>query len=103
MDQLNKLLKDLDQSRRAPLPQGFEEKVVNKWFNQVSKKEDYSALKYIAAACLITLSLINILSLTEYKEPAEISIQVTSDTASENQFAEEYGLVEQSTYYSLNQ
>ena len=103
MDQLNKLLEDLNQSRRASLPERFEENVVNRWFNEVPKREDYSALKYIAAACLITLSLINILSLTEYKEPTEISIEVTSDTASENQFAEEYGLVEQSTYYSLNQ
>ena len=103
MDHLNDLLYELYQIKRAPLPEGFERAVVEKWFNKQPEKKDYSILKYAVAACIIGLTCINILSLTEYKEPTEISTQITTDTASENQFAEEYGLIEKHTYYSFNQ
>ncbi len=103
MDHLNELLNELNQREPAPLPEGFERAVVDKWFNKQSKKKEYIILKYAVAACIVGLTCINILALREYKEPTEISTQLTTDTASENAFAEEYGLIEKHTYYSFNQ
>lgn len=103
MDHLNEFLYELDRMDRAPLPEGFEEAVVDKWFNGQPKQKNYSVLTYAVAACIIGLTCINILSLSEYKSPSDSSAQITADTSSENQFAEEYGLVEKHTYYSFNQ
>jgi hypothetical protein len=108
MEQLDDFLKNIDHSKQAPLPAGFEQRVLDKWFNEVSKKkQDYTVLAYAAAACLIAFSCINILSLLVLNQSEnELSTHIDTDTtitiSSEAEFAEAYGLVQTTSYYTLN-
>ncbi|HSY61315.1 MAG TPA: hypothetical protein VK796_05530 [Cytophaga sp.] len=108
MDLLDNLLNAIEYKRREPLPEGFENRVLDKWFQQQpekSKNKNYTAFIYAAAACLIAFTCINILSLQLLNQSTnEISTNAntTTEISSETEFAEAYGLMERTTYYTLN-
>ena len=106
MDQLDDILKTINHTKRAAVPDGFENRVLDKWFQQQPKKENgYTVFIYAAAACLIAFTCINILSLQVLAQSVdEISTNTytTTEISSETEFAEAYGLIETSTYYTLN-
>lgn len=107
MDLLNYLLKTVDYTRREPLPEGFENRVLDKWFNkqQPAKKKNFTAFIYAAAACLIAFSCINILLLQVLNQPEEaLSLDANTNIqiSSEAEFAEAYGLAGTTSYYTLN-
>lgn len=108
MEQLDDFLKNIDHSKQAALPDGFEQRVLDKWFNEVSKKKkDYIVFAYAAAACLIAFTCINILSLQVLNQPenalsTDIDTDATITISSEAEFAEAYGLVQTTSYYTLN-
>ena len=107
MDQLDDFLKNIDHSEQAPLPTGFEERVLDKWFNDVPQRKNnkYNIFIYAAAACLIAFTCINILALKVLNSSAEeVSENVSNNVelTSETEFAEAYGLIETTTYYTLN-
>jgi hypothetical protein len=106
MDSLDNLLNSIECKRREPLPEGFEDRVLDKWFLQQPEKrknKNYTAFIYAAAACLIAFTCINILSLQLLNQSTnEISANSNTEISSETEFAEAYGLMERTTYYTLN-
>ena len=105
MDPLDELLKNVNHARRVPLPEGFEDAVLDKWFNkQAEKKKDYSVWMFAVAACLAACTCINILSLNAFKENSATTADSSISTVSlEDEFAEAYGLEDNMSYYSLNE
>ncbi|WP_018342709.1 hypothetical protein [Cytophaga aurantiaca] len=107
MDPLDNLLNSVEYKRREPLPEGFEGRVLDKWFNQQPiKKKDYTVFAYAAAACLVAFTCINILSLNVLNQSTSNDVSANSHTtiqiSSETEFAEAYGFVETASYYTLN-
>ena len=101
MDPLDDLLKTVDHTKRAPLPEGFEDNVLNKWFDERPKEKSYPYLRYAVAACLIICSSLNIYYLSvQSNRGVDISSTVTSDSTFEAKFIEEYRLEEPTSYYS---
>lgn len=105
MDPLDDLLKNTDHFKNRPLPDGFEEAVLNKWFDETpANKKTNSVWMLALAACLAACTCINILSLQAFENSSAASVQRSiSDTSLEEDFADEYGLDDNMSYYSLNE
>lgn len=98
---IDEILNSLKGVRRAPVPEGFENRVITSW-NRESEQETILKMRpYWVAACLVGFTMVNVFSayftdLTEsYSEDPEISL--------ETQFAEEYKLVNTDEYYTFNE
>ncbi len=105
MDPLDDLLKNTASFKNHPLPEGFEDTVLNKWFDDIpEKKNGYSVRMLALAASLAAFTCINILSLYALKSSSFISVEVSANENSlEEEFADEYGLDDNTSYYSLNE
>lgn len=100
MDPLDELLKTFDHTKRAPLPEGFEAKVVNKWFEMRPEKKTYPFLRYAVAACLIVCTSLNIYYLSvQTHGTADVTASATESTF-ETELINEYGLAGSNAYYS---
>ncbi len=101
MDPLDELLKTFDHTKRAPLPEGFEAKVVNKWFEMRPEKKTYPFLRYAVAACLIICTSLNIYYLSVQADVAADVTAATTDSTFETELINEYGLTAGTdAYYS---
>ncbi|MGN6647763.1 MAG: hypothetical protein ACTHJT_14675 [Cytophaga sp.] len=100
MDLLDELLKTFDHAKRAPLPDGFEAKVVNKWFEMRAEKKTYPFLRYAVAVCLIICTSLNIYYLSVQTDVATDMTASKTDSTFETQLINEYGLAGTNAYYS---
>lgn len=100
MDPLDELLNKINHTSPAPLPAGFEEKVLNKWFNERQENKSYPFIWYAAAACIIACTCINMYYLSE-TEIASTRAEMKTDSTFEESVVAEYGLIESISYYSL--
>jgi hypothetical protein len=100
MDPLDELLKTFDHTKRAPLPEGFEAKVVHKWFEIRPERKNYPFLRYAVAACLIICTSLNIYYLSIQSNVSADATASTSDSTFEAEFINEYGLAGANAYYS---
>lgn len=105
MDPLDDLLKNAQHFKNHPLPERFEETVLNNWFDETPEhNKGYSVWMFALAACLTAFTCINILSLNALKNSAAVSVEISaSERSLEEDFVNAYGLNDNTSYYSLNE
>jgi len=101
MDPLDDLLKAIDHTKRAPLPEGFENNVLNKWFEERPKVRSYPFLRYAVAACIIACTFLNIYYLSVQTNVTASASESATDSTFEEHLVNEYGLIEPTSYYSF--
>lgn len=96
---INEILNSLEGARRAPLPEGFQGHVIDRWHANAAILKS-NRFVYWAAASLIAFTLLNGWAFYELTASTE-DLQEAANI--ETQFLDEYNLVKTSEYYSFNE
>lgn len=97
---INEILNSLNGAQKAPVPEGFQERILSRWETKepASKSNRYI---YWAAASLITFTILNGWAFYALSYAQEETPEASSSV--EAQFSDEYKLVKTSDYYTFNE
>lgn len=96
---INEILNSLAGATKAPLPKGFENKVLDRWQAHIPAQKS-NRWVYWAAASLIAFTLLNGWAFYELSATQDDLVESTNI---ETQFSDEYKLVKTSDYYTFNE